>query len=66
MYSLHKAFAFSDVTHEGQAVSSIGFDKFGIFLAVGFTNKLLITSYRNWLKPLALMGPFDSSLDFSK
>jgi len=35
VYSLHKGFSFADIKQENQAVTSITFDVYGGFIAVG-------------------------------
>lgn len=60
VYSLHKAFAANDIKQEGLAVTSLSFDFYGGFLAIGTTQNLMISSYKNWKKTLTTINPFQS------
>jgi len=66
VYSLHKGFAFADIKQENVPVTSLSFDLYGGFLAVGTAQNLTISSYKNWKKPLVLLRPFESGVQVIK
>lgn len=62
VYSLHKGFAFTDIRQEGIPVTVLSFDQYGGFLAVGTSQNMLISSYKNWKKTLIELKPFQSGV----
>ena len=60
VYSLHKQFAFSEISFQevNLPVTTLSFDTFGGFLAIGTTQSVTISSYKNWKKTLATVRPF--------
>ena len=66
VYSLHKRFAYTEVRQENVPVTSIAFDIYGGYLAVGTAQNMLISSYKNWKKSLCTLRPFENaSIDFT-
>jgi len=61
VYSLHKGFAVSEIKQSGQAITCLSFDLYGGFLAVGTSDGLGISSYKNWKKNLMSLHPFENN-----
>ena len=66
VYSLHKRFAFTDISQENMPVTTLAFDLYGGFLAVGTAKNMTISSYKNWKKSLTTLRPFESGVNFVK
>jgi len=62
VYSLHKGFSFAEIKQEDLPVTALAFDLYGGFLAVGTTQNLTISSYKNWKKTLTVLKPFESGV----
>ena len=60
VYSLHKGFIYSEVKLDGSPITAVSFDLFGGFLALGSSEKMVISSYKNWKKVLNVLKPFNS------
>ena len=60
VYSLHKGFVFAELRQEGLAVTALAFDFYGGFLAVGTSENLFISSYKNWKKVLTILRPSEA------
>ena len=58
VYSLHKGFAFAEIKQENLPVTSLSFDLYGGFLAIGTSQNMSITSYKNWKKVLTTLTAF--------
>mmetsp|Transcript_31604 Transcript_31604/g.41865 ORF Transcript_31604/g.41865 Transcript_31604/m.41865 type:complete len:209 (-) Transcript_31604:128-754(-) len=61
VYSLHKGFAVSEIRQAGQIVTALSFDLYGGFLAVGTSESMVISNYKNWKKILVNLTPFEGS-----
>ena len=44
-------------------MTSIAFDVFGGFLAVGTQSSMTISSYKNWKKTLVALRPFETAVN---
>lgn len=64
VYSLHKRFAFTEVKQENVPVTSLSFDLYGGYLAVGTAQNMTISSYKNWKKSLTTLRPLESEVNF--
>ena len=60
---MHKAFAFAEIKQPNMPVTTLTFDLYGGFLAVGTTKNMTITSYKNWKKVLTILTPFESGVN---
>ena len=58
VYSLHKGFACAELKQENLPITTLSFDLYGGFLAIGTAQNMTITSYKNWKKVLTTLTPF--------
>ena len=50
IYSLHKHFNYAEIKQENVPINTLSFDYYGMYLAIGTTQNMTISSYKNWKK----------------